>query len=52
MFLDHGGWVRDDIFVLLEHTNFEFFFQGQYDRIVMFIYLGLMHCEIGLNYIC
>jgi hypothetical protein len=52
MFLDHDGWARDDIFVLLKNTQFLNYPQGQYDRIMMFIYLGLAHCEIGLNYIC
>jgi len=51
MFLDHGGWARDDLLVLIMNTQILICLQGQYNRTMMFIYLGLVHCEIGLNYI-
>ncbi len=41
-----------DIFDLLNNIKFEFILRVNIIKIMMFIYFGLMHCEIGLNYIC
>jgi hypothetical protein len=43
-----------DIFDILKNIKFEFIFNFTINmiEIMMFIYFGLVHCEISLNYIC